>query len=323
MSPFIRLCDSYIDHPKFLALSAGAFRLWHEGIAFCRKHQTDGLIDGSALLGFRYYKPQFLAELKVALWETAPSGYQIHDYLDWNLSKQAENEQKLLSKHRNAFLTDKGLRHALRARDGDLCRYCGVEVNWADRKGRTGATYDHVDPRGAATMENLVIACRGCNSSKRGRTPEQAGFVLRNPPRHQEQNLDRNLDSTGLDRISSFVRSSERERERKPPIQIAPVPDQALAARAAALLDTYETLYTKHRHGAKLLTRRRLDFDDALELCAAWDDERLTKLADIFLTTDDEWISSTDRSFQLFRKKATWADDRLAAWEADRRKATR
>lgn len=111
----------------------------------------------------------------------------------------------------------------------------------------------------------------------------------------------------------SSVRSSEE-------FEIAPVPDALTAHRAAALLDTYETLYTKHRNGAKLLNRRRLDFDDALEMVAAWDDARLTKMADIFLTTDDEWISGTDRSFQLFRKKATWCDDRLAAWEKEQQR---
>jgi hypothetical protein len=281
-------------------------------MAFCRKHQTDGAIPKDALRGFRYFKPRFIKELTAALWEVTDSGFQVHDYLDWNLSKQQENEQKMLSKHRAAFVTDKELRHSLRQRDGDACRYCGVRVDWADRKGRTGATYDHVDPRGNATIENLVIACRSCNSSKGGRTPEQAGMPLRN----LAENLDRNLDVTGLDIGSSVFRSSEKN-------SFADAPDRELGERAARFLDTYAELYAKHRNGARLFRRRRLDWDDAVMLCRTWDDERLVKLTDIFLTTDDEWIAKTDRSFALFCTKATWCDDRLAAWEADRRKAAR
>lgn len=100
--PFIRLCDSYIDHPKFLALSASSFRLWHEGMAFCRKHQTDGVIPFAALQGFRYFKPIRATELatpyvpgKQPLWETVSDvGYVVHDYLDWNLSREEEQRRQ-------------------------------------------------------------------------------------------------------------------------------------------------------------------------------------------------------------------------------------
>lgn len=100
--PFIRLSDNYIDHPKFLVLSATAFRLWHEGMAFCRKHQTDGLIAMSELHGFRYFKPVRATELATPhrpgaapLWEVLDGfGYKVHDYLDWNLSKDEEQSDR-------------------------------------------------------------------------------------------------------------------------------------------------------------------------------------------------------------------------------------
>jgi 5-methylcytosine-specific restriction endonuclease McrA len=79
--------------------------------------------------------------------------------------------------HRNATL-----RKALRERDQDMCRYCGVDVDFLDRRSRAGGTYDHVDPEGDNTMDNLVVACRSCNSGKGSRTPEQAGLVLRPTP---------------------------------------------------------------------------------------------------------------------------------------------
>lgn len=64
-------------------------------------------------------------------------------------------------------------RAAVFARDGHACRYCGSPEH---------LVLDHVIPRcqkGTNDRENLVAACWGCNSKKRGRTPEQAGMVLR------------------------------------------------------------------------------------------------------------------------------------------------
>lgn len=69
----------------------------------------------------------------------------------------------------------------VKTRDRSLCRYCGIRVNWADKRGPAGATYDHVDPDGDNTRENLVVACRRCNGRKKDRTPEQAGMPLLRP----------------------------------------------------------------------------------------------------------------------------------------------
>lgn len=48
-------------------------------------------------------------------------------------------------------------------RDGDQCRYCGIEVNWADRKNEEGGTFDHRAPEEETTPDNYVVCCRGCN----------------------------------------------------------------------------------------------------------------------------------------------------------------
>lgn len=70
---------------------------------------------------------------------------------------------------------------AIKDRDRHLCRYCGQRVNWADKKGRLGGSYDHVDPDGENTLDNVVVACRHCNGKKKDRTPEQAGMPLYRP----------------------------------------------------------------------------------------------------------------------------------------------
>lgn len=90
--------------------------------------------------------------------------------------------------------------------------------------------------------------------------------------------------------------------------------DPEIAARAGMLVERYGELFALHRRGARHRARPSLDWSEACDLCRLWDDGRLEKLAVIVLTTDDPWISNTDRSFKIFALKATWADERLAAW---------
>ncbi|WP_435585802.1 hypothetical protein [Micromonospora aurantiaca (nom. illeg.)] len=55
----------------------------------------------------------------------------------------------------------------VRLRDGDACRYCGVIVNWRDRKGGRGGTYDHRTPgQPAAGPDDLRVACQSCNGAR-------------------------------------------------------------------------------------------------------------------------------------------------------------
>lgn len=93
-----------------------------------------------------------------------------------------------------------------------------------------------------------------------------------------------------------------------------------IAERAGRLVDRYQELYTQYRRGAKTRIRPTLDWDEACGLVRLWDNARLDKLAVLVLTTDDEWISRTDRNFTVFAAKAGWADDRLRAWEIEQEK---
>ncbi len=67
-------------------------------------------------------------------------------------------------------------------RDDHECQYCA----------RPAENLDHVTPKsqgGDHTWGNIVAACRRCNSRKGGRTPEQAGLMLRRPPREPMYSL--------------------------------------------------------------------------------------------------------------------------------------
>lgn len=83
------------------------------------------------------------------------------------------------------------------------------------------------------------------------------------------------------------------------------------------MLYRYRELFEKHRNGAKTrLIGNSLEFEEAVSLCALWDDARLEKLAQIVLTTDEPFIAKTDRGFKIFSIKASWADDRLRQIES-------
>ena len=69
-------------------------------------------------------------------------------------------------------------------RDGHVCQYCGRRFAEPD------LSIDHVIPRergGRNTWENLVTACKACNSRKANRLPHEANMTLlrrpKRPPR--------------------------------------------------------------------------------------------------------------------------------------------
>jgi 5-methylcytosine-specific restriction endonuclease McrA len=66
-------------------------------------------------------------------------------------------------------------RRAVFARDGWVCQYCGSAAE----------NVDHVIPRsrgGPHEWDNVVAACRRCNSKKENRLPHEAGLTLRVKP---------------------------------------------------------------------------------------------------------------------------------------------
>lgn len=66
-------------------------------------------------------------------------------------------------------------RRAVFARDGNRCQYCGAAAE----------NLDHVVPRskgGTHTWDNVVAACRPCNTRKEDRLLADSGLKLRNRP---------------------------------------------------------------------------------------------------------------------------------------------
>ncbi|HWR01995.1 MAG TPA: HNH endonuclease [Chlorobaculum sp.] len=80
--------------------------------------------------------------------------------------------------YRSAILNRKNL---LR-RDGFRCQYCGSKD--------LPLTIDHMVPKsrgGEDSWENLVTACKPCNTFKGDRTPQEAGMIAHNKPTRPSQ----------------------------------------------------------------------------------------------------------------------------------------
>lgn len=88
--PYLNLDDGFADHPKVDALSDGAFRLHVAGLNYCARKLTDGVVEKNRVHRLMpVYKPSYLKELIDAeMWRRHPEGYELHDYLDWNKSRE-------------------------------------------------------------------------------------------------------------------------------------------------------------------------------------------------------------------------------------------
>lgn len=98
-----------------------------------------------------------------------------------------------------------------------------------------------------------------------------------------------------------------------------PFVDPTVTTRASQLIERYQTLYQKHRHGARYAVKPMRDYAAAVTLCQTWtDDTRLDKLAVIFLTTDHKFAEEGSRTLPQFLALASWCDSKLAEHEASK-----
>lgn len=122
--------------------------------------------------------------------------------------------------------------------------------------------------------------------------------------------------------------SREEERERKAPPSLSPAApsdptrdpflDPVITERAGRFLERYQALYQHHRHGARYALKPTRDYAAAVTLCQTWtDDERLERIAVIFLTTDHKFAEEGSRTVPQFLALASWCDGKLAEWEKE------
>lgn len=226
--PWVRLDDEFAEHPKVTGVGPLAGMMQVAALCYCNRFLTDGFVpkgqvpklvsfDGYAFNGVQVTWQGVLQDLLVAeMWSEVDGGYLVHDYLEYQPSRDEVMRSRNASTDRKELRKDPELLAAVKERDRDHCRYCGRQVDWLDRRSARGATYDHVVPGGGNSLDNLVVACRECNNRKNNRTPQQAGMDLMEPIRN----------SSGTDQVPSKTGSrTDQKRTKGPNPNPNPIPD--------------------------------------------------------------------------------------------------
>ena len=187
-----KLDDRFHENRKIRGLwrkQPAALGLHVLALTYCAGNETDGFVDAEFVADKAgspaTHRKMTTALVDAGMWIEEPGGWRLHDYLDYNPSSAQLAQTRGVDRFRKDLTRDHALIDRIRRRDGDICRYCGVQVNWKDRKSNVGGTYDHVIPvsqGGENTYDNVVVACRGCNCRKQARTPDAAAMPLRDPP---------------------------------------------------------------------------------------------------------------------------------------------
>lgn len=83
---YLTVDDNLSHHRKLLRAGDVAAWLFVCGLCYCQRHSTDGFIpdEAVAFLGCAGWRAAAPKLVDGGLWEIAPGGYQVHDFLDWN-----------------------------------------------------------------------------------------------------------------------------------------------------------------------------------------------------------------------------------------------
>jgi hypothetical protein len=86
---WVKIDDCASEHPKLARLSPAGFGLWVAGICYCNRNLTDGYIPDSVARRLLGVDQDVVDGLVVAgAWMLADGGYQVHDYADWQRSRE-------------------------------------------------------------------------------------------------------------------------------------------------------------------------------------------------------------------------------------------
>lgn len=87
--PWVKLDDSFDEHPKIDALSDAAFRLHVAGLCYSARNLSDGHIPSVRAPRLTVTaKARHIAELVTAgVWDAVDDGYMIHDFLEYQRAR--------------------------------------------------------------------------------------------------------------------------------------------------------------------------------------------------------------------------------------------
>ena len=201
---WLKIDDDWMQHPKVRRATPEAQLLWFNAAVGSAKLRTDGIVEAHLVADYAYYAKAKVARaaaslVAAGLWHDAETirecvscrdmasrmksgDFYFHDWRVYQPSKadNADSTSRFRKNRARRLATARDLKAGIVLRDRSLCRYCGrlVDETQKDRSQPDAASFDHLDPFGENTLDNLVLACQPCNSRKNNRTPEQAGVRL-------------------------------------------------------------------------------------------------------------------------------------------------
>jgi len=137
--------------------------------AYSAAHLTDSIIEMGVVYTYAGGNPdvlQIALDTGLIEWTDTPKGKKpklLEDPDFVHIRSRADVEW---SRQRQRDNSDQALRQAVITRDGDQCRWCGVEVYWPGKMSARKGTLDHLKPGEAGTVDTLVVACTRCNSAR-------------------------------------------------------------------------------------------------------------------------------------------------------------
>lgn len=178
-----RLYTDVVDNPKVQRLPENLFKVWIN--VLCLATRNNGVLPEIGDLAFSLrmsetYTSQAITDLIAArLLDITETGVAPHDWDARQYKGDVSTER--VGKYRQRVKENgekvgeyQKYREEIGARDGGQCVYCASTKT---------LVLDHVVPviqGGKGVLENLVLACKSCNSGKAGRTPFEAKLKFRN-----------------------------------------------------------------------------------------------------------------------------------------------
>ncbi len=189
--PWFRLDDSFHSHPKVMAAGNEAVGLYVRCGTYAAQHSTDGFVPEQVAL---LYGTRKLADtlVRAKLWRRVRGGWRMPDYLDYNPSKHAvDNERKAAAerqrRRREAMLSRRdsdvtnAVSHSTPSHPGLSPGSVGTQSS--DRNGRASpktitaivneirdTTGTNITPAWAQTIADHILA---------GRTPTNPAAYVR------------------------------------------------------------------------------------------------------------------------------------------------
>jgi uncharacterized protein YdaU (DUF1376 family) len=159
---------------------------------------------------------------------------------------------------------------------------------------------------------------RQSDHGKRGGRPKGSDNPTPKATPNPTPKPDESQTKALLSPVFGLQTSVEKNQERvlEPFESVTPeLPKDSVEDRAGEFVTRYRALYLRLRK-VHYLGKPSVDFDEARQLVAVFDDPLLDKLAFVWLNTDHRFAEDGTRTVAKFRSMATWCQERLNEWEA-------